>query len=470
MSERDEHISPGGTGAPRHASVKLRSDELSREGGLDPANQSLADALKLVFRGLQIAMVVLVGVFVFSGLQTVNESERGIKLLFGRKVEENLPPGPQFAAPYPFGELIKVVFAGEQMELSDSFWPKLSEDQKKMSVEKAAAFNKPTLRPGEDGSNITADQNIAHTRWLVQYRRKDTGSYAQNVYPDHESRMVQAAVERGVVQALAGTKIDDLLKQSSTDQGSVARRAQAVAQETLKEIGSGIVIEQLTLKDKAPPFSVFNAFSGVQSAEQKASEKRIAAESQARNMLNATAGAASEPLVAQIDAYERAIARKDTADQQKIMDTIDALLDGRSVTIGGKEIRDAVSGRVSAMLNDARQYRSTIVSQRRAELATFQAKLVQFKTNPDLVVQRDWADAMSQLMSRDIVEAFWVPAGMDRVELWLNRDIYKQKQIETARKREELKAKEERNRIEQEKESLKTRTDVVEMSTDLGKR
>jgi membrane protease subunit HflK len=467
MSERpDTPISPQGTGSPRPASMTLRSEESGvNTGGLDPANQSLADALKLVFRGLQVAMVVLLGVFAFSGLQTVNEGENGIKLLFGRPVASDLKPGPQFAAPYPFGELIKVRTGGEQMELSDSFWPKLTEEQKKLSVEKAAAFNKPTLKPGEDGSNITADQNLAHTRWLVQYSRRNPRANIENVLQEDEAKLVQAAVERGVVHALAGTEIDVLLKQSGSDQSSVAKRAQLIAQETLDQVQSGIVIEQLTLKEKSPPFPVFGSFTGVQTAEQKAGERRTAAESQARNTLNAMAGAAWEPLVDQIEAYERAIARGDEAEQTKIMGTIDALFDGREVQVRDQKIKGALAGQVAAMMNEARQYRSTVVSQRRTELASFQAKLTQFKTNPDLVVQRDWADAMSKLMHRDTVEVFWMPPGTERVEMWLNRDIYKQRQQEAARKREELKAKDERNRIEQEKEALKVQTGIQQLPT-----
>ena len=38
---------------------------------LDPANQSLRDALRLSFRVLQLVMVVLVVVFLFSGLKTI---------------------------------------------------------------------------------------------------------------------------------------------------------------------------------------------------------------------------------------------------------------------------------------------------------------------------------------------------------------------------------------------------------------
>jgi hypothetical protein len=77
---------------------------------------------------------------------------------------------------------------------------------------------------------------------------------------------------------------------------------------------------------------------------------------------------------------------------------------------------------------------------------------------------------MSRLLRRDIVEVFWVPPGMDHADIWLGRDIFRQRQFEAAQKLLQLRARAEQQRIEAEKEQLKTRTDTVEMTTDLGKR
>jgi membrane protease subunit HflK len=332
--------------------VTLRTEGEPRRGaGIDPAHQSLADALRLVFRGLQVAMVALLVVFAFSGVQKVNENEKGIKLLFGRPMGDELPPGPQFAAPYPFGELVKVPTGLERLDVSETFWPKLTADQQGLSVEKLAAFNRPTLKPGEDGMNITGDSNVAHTRWQVQFVRARPSEWARNIIKEEEAGIVRAAVERGVVHALAEVKIDDLLRQTGGDQGSVARKAQAVAQKMLDDIQSGIHIEQLTLQEKSPPFFAYSAFAGVQAAEQKAGEKRIAAQSQARTTLNAMAGGAQEGLIRAIDAYEKAAALGDTPAQQKLMEAIDTILDGKAADVEGAKVPEGVAaGRVTALL------------------------------------------------------------------------------------------------------------------------
>src|SRR5262249_54239227 len=71
--------------APRRAAsaqfivdAEVGAEAAMREA-MDPANQSLADALRLSFRVLQGVMVVLVILFVFSGVQTVEQGQSGVQ-------------------------------------------------------------------------------------------------------------------------------------------------------------------------------------------------------------------------------------------------------------------------------------------------------------------------------------------------------------------------------------------------------
>ena len=51
---------------------------------MDPANQSLGEALRLSYRLLQVAIVGLIITFLFSGFQTVQEGMSGIRTIFGK--------------------------------------------------------------------------------------------------------------------------------------------------------------------------------------------------------------------------------------------------------------------------------------------------------------------------------------------------------------------------------------------------
>src|SRR4051812_5785384 len=92
----------GGPSAARRAgSVVLREAIETDASFTDPANQSLADALKVMLRLLQVGMFALAVLYALSGMKRVNEGERGIRLLFGKEVESNLGPGFHWTPPYP---------------------------------------------------------------------------------------------------------------------------------------------------------------------------------------------------------------------------------------------------------------------------------------------------------------------------------------------------------------------------------
>ena len=56
------------------------------EAPLDPANQSLAEALRTTFRILKFFMVVLVVLFLASGAIVVDQNEQAVVFRFGRPV------------------------------------------------------------------------------------------------------------------------------------------------------------------------------------------------------------------------------------------------------------------------------------------------------------------------------------------------------------------------------------------------
>jgi len=164
----------------RAASVTLRQrgDAGDDSGSLDPATKSLGDALRITFRLLQAAMIVLLGLYLLSGFQSVKESERGMRLVLGRISAKDLPPGPQFSFPAPFGEMMKVQTGLQTEDIDKQFFPRLTEGEEKLLIDKekgaaALAGGGDSLDPDADGHLITADGNIAHARWSLTWQRAD---------------------------------------------------------------------------------------------------------------------------------------------------------------------------------------------------------------------------------------------------------------------------------------------------------
>lgn len=416
---------PTPAGPARAASVQLRERGEGETSAslMDPANQSLAEALRITFRLLQLAMVVLVVLYFGSGLQSIRANERGVRLIFGKIAASDLRPGFHWAAPYPIGELVKVDVGITNQNIDRAFWPYVEPGKENAGID--GLRSRASLSPEQDGSMLTGDGAIAHTQWKVQYTRANAGLYAQNVYPPHETGIVRAAVQRGIVQAVAGVEIDALLKQSATGEGSVASRAKSISQGLLDRIGvkgTGIEVEQLSLESKIPPVYLRDAFNSVLEATSKASKAREDAQKEGNTLLSNTAGAAAPVLIELIDRYQQEIDAGEADAAASTLALIDRVFVGESVEVAGATVNPPLGGDVARILSEARQYRSAVQDRAKSELTVFQAKLEQFKTNPTVMVTADWTEAMGMFFSDPRLEIHFVPAGTDTLELVINGD------------------------------------------------
>lgn len=408
---------------------------------LDPAHQSLTDAVRLIYRVIQAFIVLLIVLFIGSGYQSVGEGERGIKLVFGRVTGRDLSPGAQWTAPFPVGELVKVGIGEQRVLLLDSFWPDVPREMRNWPLDQLSG-RKPSLKPGVDGSLITAEGNIAHATWTASYRRVDVAAWAENIHETHEQRIVRAALERGVVRAVAESTVDQLLKQSSGSADSVAGegriegRVHRIAQETLDGLDAGIRIERVTLERQAPPLRIYNDFQAVANAEAVAAREREESQRYRREALNAMAGPAHEQLLALIDEFEAATDADDDAAAADALARFDATIDPEAGSDLDPSARAA--GRVTQIINEARQYRTDVVAGTRAEAARFRAKLGQYRTNPGVFVVGEWSDAVTAFLDSASPEVFLAPAGSDSTLIRLNPDPDIVKELEAARNRAQV--------------------------------
>ena len=73
---------------------------------------ALNEALRSSFHIIRVLMVVLLFIFLFSGIFTVNPNEVAIKLRFGKPVgigsSQLLRPGLHWAFPYPIDEVVRI--------------------------------------------------------------------------------------------------------------------------------------------------------------------------------------------------------------------------------------------------------------------------------------------------------------------------------------------------------------------------
>lgn len=472
---------PSGPRRPGSVTFRAQGSQSNApdDSPLDPANQSLADALRVMLRLLQLAMVILAGLYVFSGMQRVNEGERGIRVLFGKVHEANLEPGFRWSAPFPLGQLIRVNQGFTDVRIDRPYWAFVTPGANGELPPVDSITPQQSLKPdqGGSGSVITGDGNLAHTQWTVGYHADDVTKFTQNVLSTDEERVVRAAVQRAVVQTIASTTISDLLKQSGEQQASVVYRVKQIAQDTLDRMNSGIVIDQLAMERAIPPIIVRADFNRAASAVSEAQRARDQASGEANQTLNTAAGAAARHLIHFIEQYELATAKNDAQAMRANLETIDALLDGRRVEVpvlgldGRPEMGDdgkptgrmvtlegAVSGEVAQRLSEARQYRSGVVSRAQGDLARFNAKLASYQANPLLMIQREWASAVGTFYARPNVQFIMLPKGATTIALQMGPDSTIARAAERAMKEEERRRTEERRKLEMQRQQYNTDT------------
>ncbi|MBC7835170.1 MAG: hypothetical protein H7Y88_08725 [Phycisphaerales bacterium] len=455
-------LTPGASRAPRAASVRLAQE--GPEGAGDPAARSLADALRVTYRLLQLAMIVLLVVFLFSGFQSVKLGERAVRLQFGKPVAEDLGPGFRWSLPYPLGELVKTEAAVPQLEVDTAFWPNMTDEERKMTIDQLAGGGQDSLDPQVDGSLITGDGMIVHARWTVKYRRAEPRRVLETIDPDHEHSIVLAAVFRGAVHAAAMVTSDEFLtgQPDAEREGTfeaVDTLAKRVAQQTLDAMGSGIVIERLTKRDSMVPRFVAPTFNSVTTAVQSASKALADAKGEEATKLSEVAGNAGRVILEQIERYEVHLELGAQDEAAAAQERIDRLLLGQPVTIDGTEVAPAVSGRVTSILSEAEQDRSRRVSLAQTDLAMFNALRESYEHSPMVVINREWADALQAFMSRPTVQTLQLNPSLRRLVLNINRDPMVAREQNVAMRRAELESlrdKRDRNRIRERFEAPKS--------------
>jgi membrane protease subunit HflK len=395
---------------------------------LDPAQQSLAEALRVSFTILKLAMLALLVAYAFSGTFSVGSNEVALRLRFGDYVGEPgnrvLERGTYLAAPFPIEQIVKVDTRPITLVLDKEFWFETTAEESGLTRGQLQARKAMPLHPLRDGSLITGDSNIAHAKWTLTWRVGDPVAFLTNVGSKQlATDIVRLVAQQGIVQAIAQLAADDLLR------GIVNRElAVGLMQARLDDMRTGLVIDQLVLDKVSAPMRVAGSFDAVTSAESDRASRIVAAQQERSRILGETAGEASGRLMELVTAYEEAVERGDKEAAQRSEAAIDAALTAL------REGDTVIGGEVARVINAAKTYRTQVVERVASEAQAFEQLLPQYDRNPRLVLSKLWEDARETILTGD-VETFYTVPG--QLELQLNRDPELQKE----RQKEQMRAK-----------------------------
>lgn len=382
MAEQDHH----------HPDGDVPLDVIERP--LDPANQSLADALRLSFRLLKLLMIVLVVLFFGSGFFTVGPEEKAVVLRFGQiagdKSNQVKGPGYHFAFPPPIDEQIIVSTKYRTLEIDTFYFQKSAADAMRTLDEIGGRF----LKPGIDGALITGDAFIVHVLWKVQYQITDPVQYVTHLYngpkdDDREKSIVQSVFENALVASFAQEKAEDIIVGGPKLDAAI-KRTQDQMQERLNDLNAGLTVSWVTYSETpTPPLLVRQAFNAVINSENNKLKTIETARKEASDMLIAAGGRNYDLLAARIDEIEKSRAEDNGAQtaelEAKLRDDFVKLADGQA----------------KSRYNEAISYYSRIKQSITSDKEQFDKLLPEYRRNPNIVLRQQHLAVVPEILARN---------------------------------------------------------------------
>lgn len=330
-------------------------------------------ATPVVFQGLESGLrmfrwvtVILLVLFLLSGIQRVEPDNVGLLLRFGKLQgaspgEQIKQPGLLMALPFPIDQVLKVPGRDREGDVViDEVWKELTD-----------VATTDTIDPVLEGYCLTGDQNIVQAKVVVKYKITDPIAFQLRLWSDDSDvdrrkdgagpeALLRDVVLAALAQTVAGWSIDDVFpnqqRPDPENEGVMESLAQTVwrrAQERLDALaaedgyrGCGMTISALEFQELHPPRHVIADFQRVQSAQ--------------INM---------ETLLQQAKGFAASELPKAEADRNR-------------------------------MTKEATAYRETLLASANAEVSEFEQLYAEYKKSPELVWPRIYYDTIKQILDQ----------------------------------------------------------------------
>jgi len=244
-----------------------------------------------------VALLVLAAVCWGTMFYTVETDSRGVVLRLG-EYHETTPPGLHFKWPWPIDVVYTVPVEKVQ---SLEFGYRTQEAGRRTTYARTTEDDKIMARM------LTADLNLAHVEWVVQYQIKDANDYlfkiGDEVTSDHAT--VARDLIRDVSEAVMRRVIGDVSVDSviTTGREQIADDARVEMQAMLDQFESGIRVVAVKLQSATPPEPVKDAFDAVNRAKQT-KEQRVNMAKGERNRMIPAARGKRDRAIAEAEGYE----------------------------------------------------------------------------------------------------------------------------------------------------------------------
>ncbi len=270
--------------------------------------------------------VLLVLLYLASGIRTVKPYETGVRFRFGAIVNERLDPGLHLALPWPFEKIIKVnAQRVYRVEVGFRTDPGMSLSGSALIWE-TKHLVKGYRKVDEESVAFVGDENLVDASIVVHYRPLDAVVHLFRVNQIHE--VMRGLAESFMREVLASEGSRLLMTDNRL---LVLKRMKEMLSKEVERLGLGVDVLAVFCHDVHPPLDTVAAYRDVFSAREDRARYINEAESY-RNAELPRARAKSEKQRADALAYETERKVKAEGDAQKFLLTARAYQEAPDVT------------------------------------------------------------------------------------------------------------------------------------------
>ncbi len=286
--------------------------------------------------------LILVGLWLLTGIYRVNPQEQGVVLRFGEWVRTT-SPGLHYHLPSPIEKVIT---------------PDVTRENKIEVGYRAFGGGSANRRDVPDESKmITGDENNIDIDFVVFWKISDAGKYLFNLQDPPET--VKVAAQSIMRDIIGQTKIQTALTEGRQE---IQIKARTTLQELLDEYNVGVEVRDIQLLSVDPPQEVIDAFNDVQRARQDRDTLINEAEAFRNDIVPRARGEAAE-MIAQAEAYESQIVNRAKGDADRFVSVYNSYKSDPDVTTSRiyLETMEKVLSNVNKVIMDKSSSTSGIV-------------------------------------------------------------------------------------------------------------
>lgn len=243
--------------------------------------------------------LLVCGLWLVSGVYTVNPQEQGVVLRFGAFITHT-GPGTHYHLPWP---------------IEAAYTPNVKKiNQVDIGFKPAAEANAQPEDIADESYMLTGDENIVDMQFTVNWRIKDANAWLFNVDLGNKNGDTVKAVAESAMREVVGQEPIDLIMTSHREEIQI--RVQRLMQQMLDSYNAGIDIVGVKMQKAETPAQVRAAYLDVQKALADQDRKRSEAEAYYNSLIPQARGEAAH-IIQDAEGYKAEVIALATGEAQR---------------------------------------------------------------------------------------------------------------------------------------------------------